>query len=71
MPEPDRVGVCAQNFRTVLEKEAALREDKGEASAALYKALVSSKRTSIQIDGYKFERFHKGPQDTIKVTKPK
>lgn len=71
MPEPDKVGVCAQNFRTSLEKLEAAQMDKGEAMAALLKALTNAKRSSIQIDGYKFERVHTGPKDSIKVQKPK
>lgn len=71
MPAPDKVGTCAQAFRTALEKLEAAQEEKGETMMALYRALVSAKRTSIQIDGYKFERFHVGPKDVIKVQKPK
>jgi len=71
MPPPDAVGTAAQKFRTALEKLEAAQEEKGETSAALFKSLVKAKRTSIQIDGYKFERIHTGPKDSIKVQKPK
>lgn len=71
MPKPDAVGTAAQRFRTSLEKLDAAQEEKGEASEALFKSLVRAKRTSIQIDGYKFERVHTGPKDSIKVQRPK
>lgn len=71
MPEPEGLGLAAQNFRTAIEKCDAAAEEKGEAMQALYRALVKSKRTSISIDGFVFERFHQGPRDTIKVKKPK
>ncbi len=71
MPKSDRVGTIAQNFRTCLEKQDAIIEEKGEIMLSLVKALRSAKRSSIQIDGYKFEVQHTGPKDGIKVTKPK
>ena len=71
MPKPDGVGTAAQRFRTAIEKVDAAVEEKGEAMAALFRALVKAKRASIQIDGYKFEWVHVGPKDTIKVQKPK
>ncbi len=71
MPKPDRVGTVAQNFRTCLEKQEAIVEEKGELMLALVKAMRNAKRASIQIDGYRFEVLHTGPKDGIKVTKPK
>jgi len=71
MPAPDKVGVCATNFRTCLERVQEATEAKGEAMMALIKSMRSAKRTSIQVDGYRFEVNHTGPKDSIKVTKPK
>ena len=71
MPVPDSVGNAAQKFRTAIEKLEAAQEEKGETMQALFKALVSAKRSSIMINGYKFERQHTGPKDSIKVVKPK
>lgn len=71
MPKLDGVGTAAQNYQTALEELVAAQEKKGTAGALLHKALVKAKRASIQINGYKFERIHTGPKDSIKVTKPK
>ena len=71
MPKPDAVGTAAQRFRTSIEKLDAAHAEKGEAMENLFKSLVRAKRSSIQLDGFKFERFTPGPKDTIKVTKPK
>lgn len=71
MPAPDGVGLAAQNFRTSLERLEEAQNVKGECMDALIKSLTRAKRSSIQIDGYKFERQHTGPKDSIKVTKPK
>lgn len=71
MPAPDKVGTIAQNFRTIIQRIKDAAEEKGEQEALLIKALRSAKRSSIQIDGFKFEVFHAGPKDSIKVTKPK
>jgi hypothetical protein len=71
MPKPDGVGIAAQNFRTAIEKLEAAQEGKGEAADDLFKAMVKAKSYVIQINGYKFERVHTGPKDSIKVVKPK
>lgn len=71
MPQPDGLGVAAQNFAATLQKIGELTEEKGERMMALFKALKKAKRSSIQVSGYKFEVSHTGPKDGIKVQKLK
>lgn len=67
----DGVGKAARRFLEALDAVEKASTEKGESSAALISALKRSKRTSIQVEGYKFEYHHVGPKDTIKVVKPK
>ncbi len=71
MPKPDSVGKSADRMKDAIEAVVAAVEEKGEAEAALIKALKKAKRTSIQVGGYKFQYKHTGPTDKITVQKAK
>lgn len=71
MPAPDGVGKAADRMKLAIEACSEAIEEKGEAEAALIKALKKARRTAIQVAGYKFQYKHTGPSDKILVQKAK
>jgi hypothetical protein len=67
----DKIGICAKRFKDSLEALELAQDEKGAAVEGLIKAMQKAKRYRFTIDGYHFEFIHKGPSDTVKVTKPK
>ena len=71
IPPPDKVGVAAQRFKEAVVAATDAADEKAEVQDNLIKALRNAKRYNFSCDGYKFEMFHHGAKDTIKVTNPK
>ena len=67
----DGVGKAARKYLEAIEAHEGTGKHRGETEANLIRALRKAKRTSIQIEGWKFNHNHTGPKDSIKVQKPK
>lgn len=71
MPKPSGPGRIAREYLDVLEEIEKKTTEKGDLMQSLINSIKKAKRTSVQVDGYKFNLKHRGPEDKITVQKPK
>ena len=62
---------AGKKAKDIVAQEEMIKDAKAEAVAELLKAMRKAKKYRYAVEGYSFELEHKGPQDKIKVVKPK